>query len=532
MTHVPARRHGYRLIAALATMICAFCSVADAGGATIDVRAGGDLQAALDSARPGDVILLEPGARFVGNFVLPVKPGSSFITLRSAASDGELPSEHGRITPAHARLLPKLQSPNAEPALRTAPGAHHWRIQFVEFLANARGEGDIIQLGSGSQSSLSAVPHTLVIDRCLLRGDQAAGQKRGIALNSASTTIRGSHIGDIKARGQDSQAIAGWNGPGPFVIEGNYLEAAGENILFGGADPAIFNLVPSDITVRGNHLSKPVSWRGGQWTVKNLFELKNARNVLIEANLMEYNWGAAQSGHAILFTPRNQDGKAPWSTVEEVTFRYNVVRHVAAGINILGRDNNHPSEQARRIRILHNLFYDVDGKTWGGNGDFLLVGDGPADVVIDHNTVLHSGNLVTAHGGSDASPTPIHSFLFTNNLARHNAYGIIGTGRAPGNSSVTAYFPGGVVRNNVIAGGQSSQYPAGNMFPSTAQFMAQFSDPSAHDYRLVAGSNFRGAGTEASDLGADMTAIAFVFRDSPPVSPREAPMIQLPPDQR
>ena len=39
-----------------------------------------------------------------------------------------------------------------------------------------------------------------------------------IALNSASTEIINSYIADIKAVGADAQAIAGWNGPGPFVI--------------------------------------------------------------------------------------------------------------------------------------------------------------------------------------------------------------------------------------------------------------------------------------------------------------------------
>jgi hypothetical protein len=88
------------------------------------------------------------------------------------------------------------------------------------------------------------VPHNLVLDRVYAHGDPSLGQKRGISLNSASTTITGSYIFDIKAVGQDSQAICGWNGPGPFMITNNYLEAAGENVLFGGADPSIPNLVP------------------------------------------------------------------------------------------------------------------------------------------------------------------------------------------------------------------------------------------------------------------------------------------------
>ncbi|MFB3852293.1 MAG: hypothetical protein ACE148_00565 [Vicinamibacterales bacterium] len=52
------------------------------------------------------------------------------------------------------------------------------------------------------------------------------------------------------------------------------------------------------------------SWRGAEWQVKNLFELKNALRVTVEANLFENNWQAAQAGYAIVFTPRNQDGGA------------------------------------------------------------------------------------------------------------------------------------------------------------------------------------------------------------------------------
>lgn len=102
------------------------------------------------------------------------------------------------------------------------------------------------------------VPHNLVVDRVYIHGDVTVGQKRGIGLNSASTSIVNSYIAEIKAEGQDSQAICGWNGPGPYLISNNYLEAAGENVMFGGADPAIVDLVPSDITFTRNHLFKPL----------------------------------------------------------------------------------------------------------------------------------------------------------------------------------------------------------------------------------------------------------------------------------
>ena len=43
------------------------------GGGVVTVNAGGDLQAAINNAQPGDTIVLQAGATFTGNFVLPDK---------------------------------------------------------------------------------------------------------------------------------------------------------------------------------------------------------------------------------------------------------------------------------------------------------------------------------------------------------------------------------------------------------------------------------------------------------------------------
>ena len=227
------------------------------------VRAGENLQTALDTAQPGDELRLAPGATFTGNFVLPVKAGSSMITIRTDLPDASLPAANQRVTPATAAQFARIVSPNTSASLRTAPGAHHWRVMFVAFPSTNEGYGDIIQLGDGSnaQNNLSQVPYEIVFDRVYVHGHPLYGQKRGIALNARLVTIRNSHISDIKAVGADSQAIGGWNGPGPFSIENNYLEAAAENFLLGGSDPAIPNLVSEDVTVRHNHMSRPMSWR-------------------------------------------------------------------------------------------------------------------------------------------------------------------------------------------------------------------------------------------------------------------------------
>ena len=107
---------------------------------TVQVPAGANLQAALDSASPGDTIELPAGATFTGNYVLPQKNGTASITIRTAPVDGQ-PNASERVTPAHSEKLARIQSPNSQAALRTAPGARHWKLVLLEFGPN-QGGGD------------------------------------------------------------------------------------------------------------------------------------------------------------------------------------------------------------------------------------------------------------------------------------------------------------------------------------------------------------------------------------------------------
>jgi hypothetical protein len=473
-------------------------------GQTMAVRAGGDVQRALNAAHPGDVITLEAGATFTGPFTLPAKTGSGWIVVRTSAPDGSLPPPGGRVDPSYARVMSRLVAKSGA-VIATAPGAHHYRLIGLEVRpADGVFLHQLVDLGSAT-TSIDAFPHDLIIDRCYLHGDPKRGLRRAIALNSRSTAVVDSYIADAKEAGADSQAIAGWTGPGPYKIVNNYVEGAGENLIFGGTDPSIRNLVPSDIEVRWNYFTKPLSWRigdpsygGTPWTVKNLLELKNVQRVLVEGNTFERNWPQAQNGFAVLFTVRNQDGGAPWSTVEDVTFVNNVVRHVAAGINILGHDDNHSSQQAKRIRIANNLFDDVGG-TWSWGRLFQVLA-GPADVTIEHNTALQTENIVSA--GDD----PTVRFAFRDNIAPHNAYGIIGAATGVGKSTLATFFPGATVVRNVITGGIAAQYPADNYFPSSLVDVG-FVDRARGNYRLAPSSRYVKAGTDGKAPGVDFDAL-------------------------
>jgi len=492
------------LTAALVTL-----GASGAAGQTIMVAAGGNLQAALNQAQPGQTVQLQAGATFDGNFVLPVKTGTAYITVRTSTPDGELPGSTTRVDPSYEPKLATIRSINALPALRTAAGAHHWRFLGLRFTTT--GASDVITLGDPLQRDRTLVPTDLIFDRVLIRGDLTKGQKRGIALNSANTFVRNSYIDGIRVAGQETQAIAGWNGPGPFVIENNYLEAAGMGILFGGAEPAIDQLVPSDIIIRRNHITRPVSWKTGTWVVKNLLELKNARYVQIDGNLLENNWSGGQAGFAVVFTVRAQGTHAPWTTIEHVRFENNVVRHSGSGVNILGYDDLAPSQQARDIVIRNNLFTDIDHRTWGGAGIFVQVGDEPADVHIEHNTVMHSGNILSIYGGTATAPRVATGFRFCSNIVKHNTYGIFGNGVGTGNPAIATYLPGSVIIGNAIAGGNPALYPVGNTFPTVTNLMAQFENAAGDDYRLVSGSNLRSlvqgvTGVDFDEMTRAMTA--------------------------
>jgi hypothetical protein len=475
-------------------------------GTTWTVPAGGDLQAAINGAQPGDTIVLQAGATFTGNFVLPVKSGNAFITIRSSAADASLPGPNTRINPSYAGLLPKIKSANTEPALRTLPGAHHYRLMFLEFPPTYQGYYDIMRLGDGSnaQNTLAMVPYELVLDHIYMHGDPIYGQKRGIALNSGSTTITNSYIAEIRAIGQDSQAIGGINGPGPYTIVNNYLEAAGENIMFGGSDPAIPNLIPSDIIIRGNHLYKPMAWRSQpQWTVKNLFELKNAQRVVIDGNIMENNWQGGQSGYAVLFTPRNQDGGCPWCVVQDVQFTNNIVRNASGGIQMLGRDNIHPSLETNNIVVRNNLFENISGSQFGGQGRFVLIVGGGRDYTFDHNTILQDGWSVIYVG------SPVQNFVFTNNIAPDYSWAIFGDGTTPGNATVANFFPYSRFLGNIFAGSNPSTYPAGNHYPASLGNVGfvNYVPLAGGNYRLALTSLYSDAGNDGTDVGVDIEAL-------------------------
>ena len=460
-----------------------------------------DFQSALNACKLGDIIELQAGTIYKGPFTLPNKTtGTGWIYIISSALS-KLPAPCTRVSPSDASNMPVIVvAAGAGGAVQTVASAHHYRFVGIEFRpVDGNYVYSIVQIGNGEKTE-STLPNNIILDRCYIHGDPTAGSRRGVLLNGASLAVIDSYISDCKEDGADSQALAAYSAIGPIKITNNYLEGAGENVIFGGSDPSVPNAVASDIEIRCNHFFKPLKWKQELWDVKNLLEFKNAQRVLVEGNKFENCWPNAQSGFALLLTPRNQNNTAPWSVVQDITIRRNTFVNIAQGINMSGFDAPNVSQRTSRILIQDNLLKVVQMP--GGDGRMFQVLNGPTDVAFDHNT----GFCPNAYLVSDGTPKT-DFFSFTNNLVTHGNYGFIGSGTGTANTTLAMYFNNNwTVKNNADMGGSANGYPTGNFFPANIGAVG-FVDTAADNFRLKASSPYKNAATDGKDLGADMDSI-------------------------
>lgn len=454
---------------------------------TITVNAGGDFQAALQQANPGDTVVLQAGATFRGSFVLPSKPDGAPIVVKSS---GDLP--HRRVMPSDVGAMPTIVSGSADAAI-SGTGAQNWTLDGLRFEANASGLNAVL--------SFQDAQH-ITLDRLLFVAPPDVGQRRFVTFNGQHMTLARSHCAGVWSfTGQDSQCVAMWDGAGPYTITDNLLEAASENVLVGGADSQSAERMPSDITIAGNLFTKDLAWKGKPRGVKNILELKAARNVVIRDNTFERNWSDAQKGTAIVFTVRNQDGTAPWSEVRNVLFERNIVRDTEGVFNILGYDDIQPSGRVTDVTIRDVLAI--------GTGVFLEAGGEVGNVTIDHVTADNGYTFLKLYKGGIRPNGPwrpaeyaIESLTVANTLAYHNEYGVWGEDASGlGLPALQSLTKGYVWRQVALAGGPSVPYPPETLRPTVVEHKAQFNP----DYSLTSSSSYRTVATDGGNLGSSQT---------------------------
>jgi hypothetical protein len=526
-------------------------------GKQIRVSAKSDLAEAIGNAKCGDTLLLPAGASFDAR-ELPSKKcdDQHYITIRTDTPDSKLPPEGTRISPAWGGVAslpgrPAFSQPAGGPAKLLATvvvrrpdgvsvGDH---VRFIGIEWTTPPDANIGRILTADKSD------HVIFDRNWVHPGEGAevGHGIGIIRGSQMIAVVNSYISGLNCIARtgkctDATGIGGGSGDDPIStlkIYNNFIEAAGENILFGGSAATI---VPSDIEIRRNHLFRPMLWKEGEpgyaptasgnpYIVKNNIELKNAIRVLFEANLLENTWGGfSQTGYSILISPRNQASKCPICRVNDITVRFNRVRNVAGVLqisNALAKTGAAPADGGRYS--IHDIFADsLHDRDFKGGGSFLILisAEPPVhDVNIDHVTAFVSGVLLSILNRG----AKLQNFTLTNSVFsigdRRPAVASAGggpescAGKNRGldvQAILQACFDPYTFDKNLIIGGRG-EFPKGNIGVGSAEAAGihDFKDGVSKNPSLCRArgpgcskaSPGAGAATDGRDLGADIDAV-------------------------
>jgi hypothetical protein len=533
-------------------------------GKQIHVAPKSDLAEVIDGAKCGDTLLLPAGASFDVK-VLPSKKcdDQHYLTVRTDTPDSKLPPEGTRISPAWGGVAslpgrPPFAQPSGGPAkllatlvVRRPDGASVGdHIRFIGIEWTTPPDAYIYRIVAADHGD------HVIFDRNWVHPADGAEVGHGIGMTDGVHMIAviNSYINGLNCiagvgKCTDATALGGGRGDEPIFtlkIYNNFLEAAGECILFGGSAATI---VPADIEIRRNHLFRPMLWRQGApgytptasghpYIVKNHFELKNATRVLFEANLLENSWGGfSQNGSAILLTPRNQYARrtgaflCPLCQVTDVTIRYVYISHAGAGIQMAtARDTpdgpGQPALAGTRWSIHDVVIDDLSKKYKGGGTPFLIMNTWPKNplntITINHVTSFSDpqGHLMVV--GSPQGSAPMYGLVFTNNIAMTgrfpvwDAIGGSGSSCAHDNVPVTSIsncFTTFTFSNNALVEAPPqfppSKWPVNNMFPGSAKDVrfVSYNNGDGGNYELQPNSPFKNKGTDGKDLGADIVGL-------------------------
>lgn len=519
-----------------------------------------DLTNALANAVGGDIIVLVNGNVFQGPFNLRARADTQFIYIvDSRIFNGTFPRAPGLgmglglspVTRPLQRARPSDFSPttsiiranNANAAITTDPGAAYYRFCGIEISGATSPTGTGVALvdirdQTGTGGNLAFQPHHIYIDRCYIHGHAGVDCRRGVLTNGQYLAVVDSWIEEIHCVGFDSQGINGYNGAGPFKIVNCYIATASENIIFGGADPAVQGLVPSDIEVDLCHCWKDPAWIGQTLGVKNLYEHKNGSRLSLQRCVLENSWQDAQTGNAILFQPLSDNNTAPWTAITDLTINFILVKSAGSGMVLASRvafDNPGqpgsgvlPTTPLSRVAITNILFEDTGLRT-PANG-FPTVNDGGRLMQITGDIQYLSIDHLTGKAPQQALSLdnnglgPMKGFQLRRSIMGRGDYGIFGASVGEGIAGLTAYAGDYVYDQNILydslaSPGDGSFNPTGRYGSLTtnntfidlgapgSENAVGFVDPATEQWGLQATSPYFRAGSDGKDLGCDVAGL-------------------------
>lgn len=245
--------------------------------------------------------------------------------------------------------------------------------------------------------------------------------RRAMYANCKDLLVEDNVFSNYYEANTDSQVIAGTNGSENHIIRRNKMEAASENIIYGGSDAASEEMCPKNIRILDNELTKRAEWKTEKYNMKCLLELKNAQDVVIRGNKFDgaykQAWGNAP---AMVIKSANQGGTNPYARSEDVLIENNIIQNVGTYISLLSEDEpgNLPG-RTKNIMVRMNLFHAMNGEP---DGRAIKLGEDCIDVTFDHNTFLDNRHSFLEWWGELGNRAV--NFRYINNISEHGTYGV------------------------------------------------------------------------------------------------------------
>ncbi|MGE3841300.1 MAG: hypothetical protein AB7I50_06905 [Vicinamibacterales bacterium] len=371
-----------------------------AGAATIVVPAGGDFQAALNEARPGDTIVLQAGAVYQARngytlpYKAPVTGGDADTITITTSNPAGIPAEGVRVNPAlHAAAMPKLVAVGDAFAIQSEPKAHHWKFVGIEITTDGTGDAAALVLLA------SYVPYVdrllmrgFTFDRCFLHPAEVSATN---LVTPIATSVSKAVLGGVpdfrltnsyvvggsaleKFSGQTGSGMA-WgagSGPGPMLLENNYLEAFYSPLFLGGQDadplPDRVAVIAPGATIGRVTLSAVGHLAVGQYVAFQMRPLSTpSLNTIwgvgevtsIAGNNVTFRPLKGHEGYQDFDLPPMAGGRAQWrgEVVNDVTIRRNTIVAARPGLKYLGAQGRWPKawlevKASRNLTIEANVF--------------------------------------------------------------------------------------------------------------------------------------------------------------------------------
>jgi len=175
---------------------------APVGGDTIVVGDGGNFATALTNVTCGDIITLNAGSTYTGNFTLADKgcDDNNWIYIQTSAYSS-LPDPGVRVAPADASVMAKLTAAS-DTIITSASGADHYRFIGIEITPSAF-LYVLVNL-AGGEGNLATETNHIVFDRSYIHGHATNGSRRGISAQGSAIGVVDSYLSDFKEIGGDS----------------------------------------------------------------------------------------------------------------------------------------------------------------------------------------------------------------------------------------------------------------------------------------------------------------------------------------